>query len=246
MVLAAGLGTRLRPLTESLPKCLVPVGDRPMIDYSLLLLRHYGIREIIVNIHHLGQQVEAYLRDGKRFGLEVSYSREEVLLDTGGGMLGARDFLEHDTFVVINSDVLIDLNLDQVIAAHRKKRALATLVLRRDPLADAYGAIETNRQGRIERFLTHERPGRPAAPLQKYMFTGVHVIEPGIFQYMEGDCPFSITRVTYPKMLQAGERLYGFRFLGGWQDLGTPERLKRADHEMRTRGFTLHYLKHKC
>lgn len=242
MVLAAGLGTRLRPLTARLPKCLVPVGGRPMIEYALLLLRHYGIHEIIVNIHHLGRQVEAHLEDGRHLGLEISYSREEVLLDTGGGLLGAKPFLERGTFVVINSDILIDLHLDALIAAHREKRALASLVLRKDASADAYGAIETDARGRIERFLAHERPGGSSAPLEKYMFTGVHVIEPEIFAYMEGDEPFSITRVTYPRMLRCGEPLYGFRFEGTWQDLGTPERLKEAELRMRT-GWRPHYLR---
>jgi len=242
MIFAAGLGTRLRPLTEKLPKCLIQVGGRPMIDYVLLLLERYGIGEIIVNIHHLGPQVEAYLRDGQRFGVEISYSRETILLDTGGGLLGAKEFLAGETFVVINSDVLIDLRLDQVIAAHQEQGAAATLVLRRDPMADAYGAIETDQRGRIERFLTHERPGRAAGPLEKYMFTGVHVIEPGIFEYMAGDSAFSITRTTYPRMLGQGEPLFGFRYDGKWQDLGTPETLARADQDLLSKVWQPHFL----
>lgn len=214
-----------------------------MIEYALLLLRHYGIHEIIVNIHHLGQQVEAYLEDGRRLGLEISYSREEALLDTGGGLLGAKSFLDRDTFVVINSDVLIDLHLDRVIATHVERGATATLVLRKDPMADIYGTIETDDRGRIERFLSHERPGRSPIPSGKYMFTGVHVIEPRIFDYMEGPAPFSITRVTYPQMLHNGERLYGFRFEGMWQDLGTPENLREADLKLRASAWRPHYVR---
>ena len=116
MLFAAGLGTRLRPLTDTLPKCLVPVNDRPMIDYPLMLLRHYGIREIVVNVHHHADRVEEYLGDGSRFGVDIAYSREPVLLDTGGGLLGAKRFLDQDTFVIVNSDVLIDLRLDEVSA----------------------------------------------------------------------------------------------------------------------------------
>ena len=194
MLFAAGLGTRLRPLTDTLPKCLVPVNGRPMIDYPLMLLRHYGIREIVVNVHHHADRVEEHLGDGSRFGVGIVYSREPVLLDTGGGLLGAKRFLDRDTFVIVNSDVLIDLRLDEVLRFHREREAAATLVLRKDPLADEYGAVWTDAEGTIRKLLQHEAPGATPSPLEQYMFTGVHVVEPRIFQYMEGPEPFSITR----------------------------------------------------
>lgn len=242
MLLAAGLGTRLRPLTERLPKCLVRVGDRPMIDYPLRLLRHYGVREIIVNIHHLGDRVEEYLGNGSRFGVEITYSREDVLLDTGGGLLGAKEFLDQGTFVMINSDVLIDLRLDDVLRFHRAQSAVATLVLRKDPMADSYGPISTDSSGRIHKFLHYEGPHQVSVALEKFMFTGVHVIEPKIFQYMAGTEPFSITRLTYPMMLTRSERLFGFRFDGEWQDLGTNERLSFADQKLRDGSWRPHFL----
>ncbi len=242
MLFAAGLGTRLRPLTDSLPKCLVPVNGRPMIDYPLLLLRHHGIREIVVNVHHFADRVEAYLGDGSRMGVEIAYSREENLLDTGGGLLGARRFLDHGTFVVINSDVLIDLRLDEVLRFHRERRAAATLVLRKDPAAETYGAIWTDGQGVIRRFLDHQAPRPPSGALEQYMFTGVHVVEPAIFRYMDGAGPFSITRSTYPAMLKGGERMCGFGFDGEWQDLGTPERLRKAEDRLRDGEWKPHFL----
>ena len=242
MVFAAGLGTRLRPLTDTLPKCLVPVNGRPMIDYPLMLLRHYGIREIVVNVHHHAERVEEYLGDGARFGLDVAYSREPVLLDTGGGLLGAKRFLEQDTFVIVNSDVLIDLPLDEVLRFHREREAAATLVLRKDPLADAYGAIWTDAEGRIRKLLQHEAPGDGSGPLEEYMFTGVHVVEPGIFRYMEGPAPFSITRTTYPRMLTGSERLWGFPFDGEWQDMGTRERLQATNLKLREGNLKPHFL----
>lgn len=243
MVFAAGLGTRLRPLTEKLPKCLVPVGERPMIEYALLLLRYYGIHEIIVNIHHLGDKIEEHLQSGAQLGLDITYSREKVLLDTGGGLLSAKEFLEGGTFVVINGDVLIDLHLDAVMRAHQEKAAAATLILRQDEMADSYGPIEINPQGRIERFLGYEPPKAQKQPLEKYMFTGVHILEPRIFDYMEGTGgPFSITKLTYPSMLKQGEPLYGFRFNGGWQDLGTMERLRATDEALHKGRWKPHFL----
>jgi mannose-1-phosphate guanylyltransferase len=242
MLFAAGLGTRLRPLTDTLPKCLVPVNDRPMIDYPLMLLRHYGIREIVVNVHHHADRVEEYLGDGSRFGVDIAYSREPVLLDTGGGLLGAKRFLDQDTFVIVNSDVLIDLRLDEVLRFHRGHEAVATLVLRKDPMADAYGAIWTDVEGTIRKLLQHEALEDGTGTLEEYMFTGVHVVEPLIFRYMEGPAPFSITRTTYPRMLAGGERLCGFPFDGEWQDLGTPERLQATSLKLLEGNLKPHFL----
>jgi NDP-sugar pyrophosphorylase family protein len=245
MIFAAGYGERLGSITENLPKALVKVGGRPMIEYPLLLLRHHGIKEIVVNLHHLGEQIENYLRRRKGWDLEFIYSREEELLDTGGGLLRARPFLRDETFVVINCDVMIDLRLTDVIAQHRSRNAVATLVLRRDAEADRYGPIEVSRDLRIQRFLDHESPGRGSAgPLTKCMFTGVQVLEPNIFDWLaqEPSRRFSTTKATYPRLLAAGERLEGFTFDGYWQDLGTAERIKQAEERLATGEAKLHYL----
>jgi NDP-sugar pyrophosphorylase family protein len=245
MVLAAGQGTRLHPLTERTPKALVPVAGRPMIDYSLLLLKRYGIRDIIINLHHLGDQIESYLGDGKRLGLQITYSEEPELLDTGGGLLKAKPFLQDGTFIVINTDVLIDLSLDELIAFHEEKEAAATLVLRPDPLADQYGSMEIDGDGRIYRFLQTRIDTVFSRPITKLMFTGVQVLEPRVFDYMESDRnlrKFSTTKDTYPRMLLQQARLFGFRFDGFWQDLGTAGRIKEAEERLTAGKATLHYL----
>ncbi len=143
MVFAAGYGQRLRPLTEKLPKALIPVWGRPMIEYPLRLLKEAGITEIIINLHHLGKMIEETLGNGEKLDIHIRYLREEGLLDTGGGLLRAKSLLDEGTFIVINSDVLIDLTLKDVVAFHQQKQATATLVLREDEMADQYGAIET-------------------------------------------------------------------------------------------------------
>lgn len=244
MVLAAGQGQRLLGLTERIPKALVRVAGRPMIEYPLLLLRHYGVRDIIVNLHHLGEQIESYLGDGTRLGLNINYSKEPELLDTGGGLLKARSFLEHGTFIVINTDVLIDLPLAEVVAFHEKNKATATLVLRPDELADQYGSMNIDSEGRIYRFLQAKRPKAPTFGT-KLMFTGVQVLEPKVFGYMKRDgAPqrFSTTRDVYPAMLVNNEALYGFRFDGFWYDLGTAERIKKAEESLGRGTASLHYL----
>ncbi|MGH7827925.1 MAG: nucleotidyltransferase family protein [Candidatus Binatia bacterium] len=245
MVLAAGRGTRLWPATEQIPKALVAVAGRPMIDYSLLLLRHYGISEIIINLHHLGDQIEAYLGNGKKIGLRITYSRELELLDTGGGLLKAKPFLADGTFIVINTDVLIDLPLTDLLAFHREKTAAATLVLRSDQGADQYGSMDIDADGRLRRFLDTTIPAKSSGAITKLMFTGVQVLEPNIFDYMSPAATlekFSTTKDTYPRMLTEGAALYGFRFEGFWRDLGTTARIKEAEESLARGQATLHYL----
>ena len=245
MVLAAGQGTRLRPTTDSLPKALVPVAGRPMIEYALLLLRHHGIGEIIINLHHFGAQIESRLGDGKSFGLRITYSREPELLDTGGGLLKAKSFLQDGTFLVINTDALIDLNLTELIGFHRRVNAAATLVLRPDARADEYGSMDIDGRGRICRFLESKAPVEPAGATRKLMFTGVQIVEPKIFDYMSyagATEKFSTTKHTYPRMLVSGEALFGFCFNGFWQDLGTMERIREAEQQLRSGQTRLHFL----
>jgi mannose-1-phosphate guanylyltransferase len=245
MVLAAGLGLRLRPLTETIPKALVAVAGRPMIEYSLLLLRHYGIREIIINLHYLGEQIETYLGNGQKMGLRITYSREMELLDTGGGLLKAKPFLAGETFIVINTDVLIDLSLRDLLEFHREKAATATLVLRSDEQADHFGSIDIDGNGCVCRFLDTMAPVKSSGAVTKLMFTGVQVLEPKIFDYMESHAApqkFSTTKNTFPRMVTEGAALYGFRFEGFWQDLGTPARIKQADERLVTGHAKLHYL----
>jgi NDP-sugar pyrophosphorylase family protein len=245
MILAAGQGTRLRPITDSKPKAMVPLAGRPMIEYALLLLRRYGIKEAVINLHHFGGQIKQHLGDGQRFDMTLSYSHEPELLDTGGGLLKAKAFLQDGRFIVINTDALIDLPLDRVLKFHQERQAAATLVLRADPEADRYGSIDIDESGRICRFLDHRGPAEPIGPVRKLMFTGVQILEPTVFDYMDGEGSerkFSTTRETYPRMLQAGLPLYGYCFDGFWQDLGTVERIGEAEQKLRSGQARLHFL----
>lgn len=218
MILAAGFGSRLRPLTDRMPKPLVRVGGHPMIAYPLAILREAGIREVLINLHHLGAQIRDALGDGSTYGLSITYSEEDPILDTGGAIKKAEPFLREDTFAVLNSDTVLDLRLADVVAEHRRLGALATMVLRPDRDAARFGVIEIDATRRIRRFL-----GRPAAvegTLTPLMFAGVHVFEPAVFSYMEHG-RFGINASTYPRMMAAGCPLYGFPFSGYWRVLDT-------------------------
>src|SRR5262249_27306247 len=144
MVLAAGFGSRLRPLTDRVPKPLIAIGARPMIAHALAVLRAAGIREVLVNLHHHGEQIRTMLKDGAAYGLSITYAEENPILDTGGAIKKAEPFLCDGTFVVMNSDIVTDLQLRDVIEWHKRQRAIATMVLRRDPLAARYGLIEVD------------------------------------------------------------------------------------------------------
>jgi NDP-sugar pyrophosphorylase family protein len=236
MILSAGLGTRMRPQTLAKPKPLVEVGGRPLIDFALATLLAADIRDVVINLHHLGDQIRDYLGDGHARGLRIEYSFEEVLQGSGGGIRDARWLLGTGTFVTLNADTLIGIELGPFLEEHRSRAAAATLILRKDPDMDRFGTIGIAPNGRIHRFLDHMAPsacdrGEP------YMFTGVQILEQRAFDYMDGSGPFSITEVTYPRMLAAGEPLFGSVFSGPWLTVGTPEELAAAEASLRRRAL---------
>jgi NDP-sugar pyrophosphorylase family protein len=238
MILAAGLGTRLRPLTDRTPKPLVEVDGVPLIAYGLRLLRHAGIRDVVVNLHHLGEQVMSGLGDGSRYGVRIHYSLERVLLDTGGGIRHARPLLDRlgapDTpIIVLNSDVISEIPVADVLRSHRDNGADVTLVLRGDPRARDYGVFGIDEVGRVRRFLGQ---GDPPTGLRELMFASLQVIEPKVLDAMPGDRPFGTMRDLYPAMFRAGARFFGFAYDGLWFTADTPADLAAADAELRRRG----------
>lgn len=241
MILAAGFGTRLRPLTNTVPKALVPVAGRPLIEYGLLFLKAHGIKEVIINLHHLGEKIRATLGDGSLYGLRITYSPEDPILESGGGLKNAQPFLDGETFVVLNCDTIIDLDLQALRAAHGNTKAAATLVLRPDPEAARYGILETDINNRIRRFLG--QPSEVNEPLSSYMFTGCQMLESRIFVFMPEVKPFSTTRVTYPNMLRAGEPLYGFIHTGTWMTVDDAEAMARATQAIVSGQVRLSYLR---
>ena len=240
MILAAGLGTRLRPLTDSVPKPLVPVAGRPVIEYALQMLVSAGIRDVIINVHHLRELVQQRLGDGSAWGLRIRYSVEPTIMDTGGGIKQAEALLAGEPFVVVNGDTIMDAPLPELIARHDAERALATMLLRPDPEAARYGIIRIDGSGRVRSFLGSP-PAPPDATWSDYMFAGLHVLDPRIFALMPAGRPFSITRETYPKMLAQNETVVGVPFAGPWLTVDTPEALAAADGALRSGAVHLSY-----
>jgi len=237
MILAAGLGTRLRPLTDDRPKALVTVGGRTLLEIALLRLRAAGVREAIINTHHFAEMVERYLRENDGFGMRVEVSHEETLLDTGGGLKKAAAFFEgrDEPFFVHNVDVVSTIDLGAMARQHVERGALATLAVQerestRSLLFDAEGRLCGRRAGpNVE--IEWAGAVREAQALG---FCGIHVVSPRLFEVMEETGAFSIID-TYVRLAARGERIEGFRADGFyWRDLGRPESLVEAEQDLKS------------
>lgn len=224
LVLSAGYGERLRPLTDTVPKPLLEVGGRPLIHYPLLMLRAAGITEVAINVHHLAAQIEASLGDGRALGLNIVYSREPELRGTGGPLLDLRDYFGNDTFVILNCDTILGLDLARMIAFHREHGATASLALYEAGDPDAYSRIEIDADNRIRRMRLLKGRARGefadypsavasaiAASLVPYMYCGVLVCEPAIYRSaMPEHPPFSLMADLFAPAAADGQALYGF------------------------------------
>jgi len=239
MILAAGLGTRLRPLTDDRPKALVEVGGRTMLEIALTRLRGFGIREVIVNTHHYAEMVEEWLRAHAPSDMRIEISREDELLDTGGGLKKAAWFLQepapdaNEPFLLHNVDVLSTIDFAAMVEAHRRIGALATLAVQ-DRKTSRY--LLFDREGK----LCGRRAGREAAPEMAHpvsdpialAFAGIHVISPRIFSLLEEEGAFSIIP-AYLRLAAQGESIVAFRADEYyWRDLGKPEHVEQAAQEI--------------
>lgn len=237
MVLAAGLGTRLRPLTNDKPKALVEVAGRTMLEITLERLRGAGVREVIVNAHHFADQLVEYLRAHENFGMRVEVSREDVLLDTGGGLKQAAWFFRGDEepFLVHNVDVVSGIDLGRTMEAHRERGALATLAVQKREtsrllLFDGDGWLCGRRRGEVEE---RTRGTDVVTPLA---FCGIHVISPQLLGMLEETGAFSIID-AYLRLTTEGARMGAFLADAYyWRDLGKPEQIAAAERD-RKRGL---------
>ena len=228
MILAAGLGTRLRPLTEKIPKPLLPLAGQPLIVWNLLLLRQHGIKEVMINLHYLGHLIEQELGDGSSLGLCIRYSSEPVLLGTGGGIKNIESFFEGESLLVLNGDTVIDLDLSEVLSQHVARGGVATMVLREDPEVERWGVVEATADHRV---MTINGQGKtsphPESPLLRYMFAGVHVVDHELLRH----CPsgqFSSIIDGYVAELEQNSLVHGYVAAGYWSDIGTLERYTQA------------------
>ncbi len=241
MILAAGLGTRLRPLTNDRPKALVEVASRTLLEITIARLKSAGVSEVMINVHHFADMVVDYLKAKQNFGMRAEISREDVLLDTGGGLKkAAYFFLEtpEEPFFLHNVDVISNIDLLRMVEVHREQAALATLAVQdretsRYLLFDEGLKLSGRRLGREG---TAEIV-RSATRLDALAFSGIQVISPRLLSLLTEDGAFSII-TAYLRLAAVREKILGFRADGFyWRDLGKPESVKKAAQEMERKGL---------
>lgn len=228
MILAAGLGTRLRELSAATPKCLLTAGGKTLLEHVILRLKAAGVAEVVINLHHLADQVEAFVRARQNFGLEVHFSSEEQLLGTGGGINKARAFLDgQECFWVHNADVYSEFDLGQLWQAHSRQPALATLAVRPCDTAQYLSLAADGRLiGWVNTSSGNQRAVPGASEAQRVTFTGVHVAEPAVFQYLQRYHAACSVFTPYLDAAAEGERIQAYSIgTAYWMDVGTPERL---------------------
>ena len=233
LILAGGKGTRLRPLTLNTPKPVVPVANSPFLLFQIDLMRSAGIDEIILSLSYQPRKIEDLLKDGSDYGVWIRYAVEGTPLGTGGAFKNAEEHID-STAVVFNGDVLTDIDLAAVVAHHRKKGAVATIVLSPVENPSAYGLVETNPDGWIQRFI--EKPG-PDEITCNTINAGIYVLEPSVLKYMPKGEPYSFERGLFPTLLEHKEPVLSFISTNYWIDIGTPQKYLEVHHDILSHKF---------
>jgi len=218
MLLGAGRGTRVRPLTERVPKPMIPLLGRPIMEHLLDVLRNAGVTAVMTNVFHLGEVIESYFGDGHRFGVDMVYSWEHELLGSGGGLKRVEDFFQGGTFLVVCGDALVDLDVTAVVARHRRRGAMATLVLKPTETPECYGIVELDDDERIVSF--QEKPPRSEARTN-LANTGIYVFEPEILSLIPAGRTFDLGGDLFPDLVRRALPFFGHPAEFAWLDLGT-------------------------
>jgi mannose-1-phosphate guanylyltransferase len=231
MILAAGKGTRVRPITYTIPKPLIPILHKPVMEFLVDLLKEHNFTEIMVNVSHLAKEIESYFHDGQRFGVQIAYSFEGKIREDGelegqalgsaGGMRRIQDFYPFfdDTFVVLCGDALIDLDLTAAVKWHKEKGSMATIVTKSVPREEvsSYGVVVTDETGRIQAF--QEKPKVEDA-LSTNINTGIYIFEPEVLNYIPADREYDIGGDLFPKLVEMGAPFYAIAMDFQWVDIG--------------------------
>jgi mannose-1-phosphate guanylyltransferase len=230
MILAAGKGTRVRPITYTTPKPMIPILQKPVMEFLLELLRKHGFDQVMVNVSHLAEEIENYFRDGQRFGVQIAYSFEGKIVDgtlvgdaigSAGGMKKIQDFSPFfdDTFVVLCGDALIDLDLTAAVKWHRSKGSIATIIMKSVPQEEvgSYGVVVTDDDGRIKAF--QEKPSVEEA-LSTNINTGIYIFEPEVLDYIPSGEEYDIGGQLFPKLVEMGAPFYAIPMDFEWVDIG--------------------------
>ncbi len=228
VILAGGKATRLLPITDNLPKAMVPVLDTPLLEHLIQHLRRHQITEIILALGNLAGPITAYFSDGSRFGVKLNYAIENTPLGTAGGIKNAERFL-NETFIALNGDVFTDLDITAMLAFHREKRATATIALTRVEDPTSFGVIETDIEGRVLSF--REKPSRGEIT-GNMINAGTYILEPEVLTLIPAGTQVSIEREVFPSLLSHGTPVYAYPSSGYWLDIGTHEKYLQVHRDL--------------
>lgn len=228
MILAAGVGSRLDPLTRNVPKPLVPIINRPVMEYLVLLLKQHGFHDIMVNVHYLGDVIADHFGDGSKWGVNIHWSREDELWGDAGSVKRVQEFFQNETFLVIGGDDLTDMDLTAVVQTHKQKQATATLALSIVDDPSEYGIVQLDDNSQITRFL--EKP--KGEVFSKTANTGVYVFEPSVFELIPAHTFFLFGKQLFPLMMEKQLPMYGHITEAYWKDVGNVKVYKQTQRDV--------------
>ncbi len=224
VVLAGGYGTRLRPLTYTTPKTMLPICDKPVVEWIIEYLSKQGFDEIIITTNYLEDKIKKHLGDGRDFGVKIYYPKEDEPLGTAGSVKNAEKYLD-ETFGVIQSDNITEISLASALKFHKERDGIATISLVGVENPWQFGIAELNRKNQIKRFIEKPKPDECFSNLAS---TGLYILEPEILDYIPENTPFDFGKDLFPLMLKKGKRIYGYKAEGFWVDVGKPEGYMKA------------------
>jgi NDP-sugar pyrophosphorylase family protein len=223
VILAGGPGTQMRPLTYEVPKALIPVHGKPLLTYTIELLKRYHIRNIILSIGHLGEKIREHFGNGEAYGVRITYVNQEGVVGTGGALAAVDGLVGRETFLMIHGDLLVDIDLDDMISFHQESDFLASIALTSTADISAYGAVQVQRN-RVVAFSEKSRQGKFDSQL---INAGVYIMEPQIFDFIPEGRPCSLEQDVFAGLAR-DKQLGGYVFAGDWHDVSTPEAYDHA------------------
>jgi mannose-1-phosphate guanylyltransferase/phosphomannomutase len=229
IIIAGGLGTRLRPLTYNVPKPIVPLANKPFVFHQIELLRKFGIKEVILNLHYLSDNIKNIFGDGEKLGVKIYYSIEEHPLGTAGAVKNAEKYFDNDPMIIFNGDILTDINLEKMIKFHDEKKAKVSIALTVVEDPTSYGLVICDKNDRVTEF--REKPSWEHV-IANTINAGIYIADPGIFKLVPKNKEFSFERQLYPTLLEKGEKIYGYVTDAYWMDIGNPAKYLRAHRDI--------------
>lgn len=244
IIMAGGKGTRLRPLTLVRPKPMIPLANKPIIEYTVDRLKKFGFNDIIMTLNYMSTNIKNYFKDGSKFGIDIRYSVEKWPLGTGGSVKKAEKYID-DTFMVVSGDILTDVDFKDVLRFHKEKGALATIVLTEVEDPSHFGIAVMDKENKIKEYL--EKPS-PEDVFSNVANTGIYIFEPEIFDFFdgkEGQKEVDFSNDIFPEVIRKDAGIYGYIFNGYWNDVGRPETFMQATYDVLNQKMEQNFYKSK-